>query len=274
MDRVAISNIAWTAEEDRDVARLLTQLSVGAIEVAPSRLFADPLRVSDEAARHVGAFWNDHGIKLVAMQSLLFGRADFDIFGGADMSSQVADYLKRIIDLAGRLGCGPLVFGSPKNRRRGSLPLEKAYERAADFFRPLAATARDHGCVLAIEPNAAAYDCDFINRVSEAAELVARVDSPGIGINLDAGVFELEDDDLDALERHAGKVVHFHASRPYLQPLGQGPGMIADLHRRMRAAGYGGFVSIEMRKADHGSNVESVRSSLAFLHDQLALVNA
>ena len=45
MDRVAISNIAWTAEEDRDVARLLTQLSVGAIEVAPSRLFADPLRV-------------------------------------------------------------------------------------------------------------------------------------------------------------------------------------------------------------------------------------
>lgn len=272
-DRVAISNIAWTAEEDRDVARLLARMSVGAIEVAPGRLFPDPLNVSAEAARRVRAYWQDHGIKLAAMQSLLFGRADFDIFGDAAMRQEVSEYLKKIIELAGQLGCGPLVFGSPKNRRRKSLSMEQAYDQAATFFGPLATFANDCGCVLAMEPNATGYDCDFINRVSEAAELVARVASPGLRINLDAGVFELESDDLKQLERHASRVAHFHASRPYLMPLRQGSDTLASLYRIMTGSGYSGYVSIEMRKAEQGSNIENVELSVRFLQNLISSEN-
>jgi hypothetical protein len=82
---------------------------------------ANPLNVLDPAIKQVRAFWKDREIELLATQSLLFGRAGFDIFGFADMCSQATEHRKRIIDLAGRHRCRASVFGSPKNLRRGSL---------------------------------------------------------------------------------------------------------------------------------------------------------
>lgn len=244
--RLAVSNIAWHEDEDIAVAEALAERGVDALEVAPGRLFSQPDAASEADARRVRGEWEARGLSLIAMQALLFGRSDLLLFGEDD-GRALSEYLARIIRLAGWLGCGPLVFGSPKNRQRGALSFERACERAADVLRPLARLAHEEGCTIALEPNAEAYGCDFVRRVGEAREVVRLVDHPGCAVQLDAGVFAMEDDDPADIRSSAGDIAHFHASAPFLEPVGGNLDAIGRLADALTEQGYRGAVSIEMR---------------------------
>ena len=65
--------------------------------------------------------WEDRGLQIVSLQSLLFGRSDLQLFGDDGVRAALADYLRRVIDFGAPLGAHALVFGSPKNRLRGAL---------------------------------------------------------------------------------------------------------------------------------------------------------
>src|SRR6185312_8026859 len=45
--KLAVSNIAWPQEEDAAVAELLNTLGIAGIEIAPTKIWADPLTASD-----------------------------------------------------------------------------------------------------------------------------------------------------------------------------------------------------------------------------------
>ena len=263
--RLAVSNIAWRADEDGPVADLLLGRGVDALEVAPGRLFADPAAATLSKAAAVRREWRARGFDLVAMQALLFGRAELHLFGDEAETEAFSSYLAHVIRLAGALGCGPLVFGSPKNRLRGDLAPEPALERAADVLRPLAQLAHAEGCTLTLEPNAAAYGCDFVQRVGEAARLARLVDDPGCGVQLDAGVFALEADDAADLREAVPLVAHFHASAPHLEHVDSNLPTIRRLAADLDEAGYDGMVSIEMRAGE--DNVERVGRALDALRD-------
>jgi sugar phosphate isomerase/epimerase len=160
------------------------------------------------------------------------------------------------------------VFGSPANRRPGTLGGEERDRIAAAFFRAVGVRAHEEGTVVCIEANPAEYGCDWIRSVTEAAALVEAVDHAGFGLHLDAGGMLLHGDTIDdvvaALARPG--VRHVHASDPALAPLGDG-------HRRSRAwhqalagalaqAGYEGCVSLEMRRQPEGNRADLLRASL------------
>lgn len=115
--KVAISNIAWPAAQEREVADLLQRLGVRGVEVAPSKIGPKPAEIDDDTIRRYRDFWASRGIEVVAMQALLFGRNDFAIFGAEALRAELLAYLARIVRLGGMLGARALVFGSPKNRR-------------------------------------------------------------------------------------------------------------------------------------------------------------
>jgi D-psicose/D-tagatose/L-ribulose 3-epimerase len=147
------------------------------------------------------------------------------------------------------LGAGPLVFGSPRNRKRGAMEPERAMDVAAEFFRRAAAVAADEDVVLCIEPNPPEYDCDFITRTAEGLELVERVAHPGFGLHVDASQITLSREPMpDAVTRCAGRIRHFHASEPMLGPIGEGGADHAAMAKALRSVEYGNWVSIEMRQ--------------------------
>jgi D-psicose/D-tagatose/L-ribulose 3-epimerase len=158
-----------------------------------------------------------------------------------------------------------LVFGSPKNRQRGALALDEALEIACEFFRRLGVRAAGLGVQLCIEPNPADYGCDFIRTLREGAELVRRVDSPGFRLHADSSAMILNGEDAAVdLAAAFDCLAHFHISDPFLDP----PSRHAERHRsfarQLRALGYAGYVSIEMRSGAGTSNLEAVRTALAF----------
>lgn len=257
--RLAVSNIAWDPSEDDLVGDVLRAEGVSAIEIAPTKWRTSPLDASAAEIAALRYAWAERGLRIVAMQSLLFGHPELQLFG--DTAAAMQDYLRRMIAFGAEVGAHALVFGSPKNRRRGSLPIDDAMHRAADFFRPLGDFAAQHGVQLCIEANPAAYGCDFITTTAEAAALCRAIDSPGIAVNGDLGGMTISQEPLSSTIADAADVFgHFHASEPDLALLGAGADHAAAA-AALATAGYRRWVSIEMRAAS-GSNTENVRAAV------------
>jgi sugar phosphate isomerase/epimerase len=143
------------------------------------------------------------------------------------------------------------VFGAARQRRRGDLTFDEALHRAAEFFRPLADVAAAHGCVLCFEPNAAAYGCDFVRTIGEAARLARLVEHAAFRVQLDVGNFMLEHDAIDDVRAAMPLVGHCHASAPMLAPVGAAPTELGPLMAVAREGDYRGHVSIEMLPDKH-----------------------
>lgn len=261
-----MSNIAWSAEQDALVAELMQACGISGLEVAPTRLWNDPLSVSDGEIEACLGFWSTHGIRVVAMQALLFGRPELRLFDSDAVRAQMLDYLDGIMALASRLGVGQLVFGSPKNRSRGELQLDAALSIATEFFRAAGRRAQRHGVVLCIEPNPPQYDCDFITTAAEALALVERVGEPGFGLHLDAAALHMVGEDAaTAVARGIRVLRHVHASEPRLGPLGEGGVNHGALAAALRRNDYQGYVSVEMRHDPQRDFKKEMRRVMKYL---------
>jgi D-psicose/D-tagatose/L-ribulose 3-epimerase len=270
--RLGISNIAWPAECDADVARELRELGVSAVEVAPTRRWPDPSAVSESEARAYRAYWHAFGLDIVSVQALLFGRDDLRIFESVASRTATAAYLERIITLSARLGASRLVFGSPRNRRRLNVSLADAEQIALSFFRSLGDVAFAHGVELCIEPNPPEYGCDFLTTADETVALIRRVESPGVGLHLDSAAMTLVGEDPTRTIPQMGLALrHFHISEPYLQPIGTGGVDHHAFARALAASRYEGWVSIEMRAQDKVPVTDAVRNAVRYAKDAYAV---
>ncbi|HKQ60057.1 MAG TPA: TIM barrel protein [Candidatus Polarisedimenticolaceae bacterium] len=263
--RVAVSNIAWERAEEPDVLALLEHRGVHGLEVAPTQVWDEPTAVPPAELQAARRRWNDRGLQVVALQALLFGKPSYVIFGEPGAREACFEHLAQMIRLGGLLGAGALVFGSPRNRAIGGLPLAAALEIAVPFFRRLGVVAQQEGTRLCIEPNPPAYGCDFIHTIDEAAELVEAVDHPGFRLQLDVSAMTLNGEDYDAaLGRGVPLAAHCHASEPHLAPTGSGATDHARVAGRLRELAYAGWVSIEMRKGAAPPNLPAVASAVEF----------
>lgn len=255
--RLAASNIAWEPAEDDAVAAILRARGFTGVEIAPTKRWPAPLDATKQEIAAYRAEWEQRGLKIVAMQALLFGRPDLQLFGSNTIRRALAEYLDAIIELGHGLGATALVFGSPKNRHRGELPLDEALEIATGFFADLGARAAARDIVICIEPNPPEYGCDFITTTHEAVELCRRIDSPGVRVNGDVAAMSMAGEDVARMVQDSWRwFAHVHASEPSLAAVSDTQ-LQAAAGEALRASGYEGWVSIEMRGAT-GSSVEAV----------------
>ena len=249
--KIAISNIAWPIEADAAIADVLVELGVSGIEIAPTKMWPAPLEASDAAIDAYRRNWEAHGIAIIAAQALLFGHPELTLFEDAATRERTFTYLSGIVRACARLGAKWLVFGSPKNRRRGSRDVKDVLDEAIDFFGRLGEIAAAAGTCIVMEANPTEYGADFITNAAEAIALVKSVNHPGFRLHLDTACMTLAGDDSNEVIPTAAPLLsHFHASEPQLAPVGDGP---VD-HRRfaayLRAIDYRGWVSIEMRQTE------------------------
>jgi len=268
---IAISNLAWNGHEEPQIAKVITEHQVTGVEIAPTKLWPDLRAADEESIRAYRQWWEDRGIGVVALQSLLFGRPDLNLFADAATRLEMLGYLSHAIRIAALLGARVLVFGSPKNRQAGSLDRTVATDVAVDFFSSLGAIAHTHGVCVGLEPNPEAYGCDFVHTSQEALDLVKRVASPGIGVHLDTAILSMTNERFeDAVDECFEHLVHVHVSEPMLGAVGDGPINHQEMARALRASGYENWVSIEMRSGDT-DNAKPVNRALDFVKKTYAV---
>ena len=258
---LAMSSIAWEPPDDDAVARILREHGFQGVELAPTKIFPRPDAATDAEVAACREAWSRRGLRVVALQALLFGHPELTVFG--DARPRTLEYLTGVAGLGARLGAGALVFGSPRNRARGSLPEADAWRAAVEFFRSLGAAAVEAGTCVCIEPNPPRYGADFVTTSEEALRLVEEVRSPGFGLHLDAACALLAGEDFPARLRKSAHVLrHVHLSEPDLAPVRPGGTLdLPSIGAALRDIGYSGWVSVEMKPA----GLDAVRVAAQFV---------
>jgi D-psicose/D-tagatose/L-ribulose 3-epimerase len=259
--KLAVSQIAWTPAENDAAHTLMRSKGIELIELVPSRKWPDPRLESNGASERWRLELEQQGLRPVALQALLFGRPELKVFE-SDTARPCIDYLKAIIRLAAGLGPVALVFGSPRNRFRGNLPLDEARRRAISFFSELGEYSARHGVKLCLEPNPPAYGCDFLTTAREVMSFVRETKTPGLFLQLDVGALSMNGEDPSTIVSDAGKLIgHTHASEPHLAPFGQPVGPHAAVARALKNVGYDGAVSLEMKS----NGLEALETAVDYL---------
>lgn len=244
-----ISNIAWPREALDEGLDLARTLGLSSVEIAPFNVFGRWDDIEDDASRLRDAI-EQRGLTCDALQGIVFNAPGVELFASDDSRARLASHLGGIAKLAGILGARACVYGAPKQRDPGDLPLDEAEAVAVRFFRSIGPVFAAEGTALAFEANARQYACRFATTIAEAVRLVEAIDVPGIGLQIDTGTLFLEDEDPNVLLTAAPLAVHAHVSEPELQPTGTSGVDHAPIAEALKRSGYAGSLSIEMRAVD------------------------
>lgn len=246
--RFAYSNIAWKPHDDPEIFSLLRRHGIRGIEVAPTAVWGNWEDMTVSKARAYRHLLREQGFEVPALQAILYGRPEARLFE-AHGEAVLLDHFAHVAGVASGLEARVAVLGAPAQRDRDGRSWPHALEHAAGLLRKAAALFHDQGCCLCIEPNPRRYGCNFVNTAAEGIELVAAVDHPGFGLHLDAAGMYLEREDLAAVLPAALAVLrHFHLSEPDLGDFRQPEVPHTENLRRLDAAGYAGWCSVEMRR--------------------------
>jgi D-psicose/D-tagatose/L-ribulose 3-epimerase len=261
--RLAISNIAWDISEDEDIAKLLKQYGIDAIDIAPGKYFPVPAKATDEEIARVKNWWAIRGIEITGMQALLFGTSGLNVFGPQESQETLLQHLFAVCRIGAGLGATRVVFGSPKNRDRTGLNDVQVMEIAIPFFNHLGDVAQSYGVTICLEPNPPCYGANFMTTSAETAEVVKQITHPAIRMQLDTGALAINTEEpFEVLQNSSMLIGHIHASEPDLVPLGDG----ATNHAAMAAAVLqqlpGHVVSIEMLATKNEPHRVSIERAL------------
>lgn len=271
--RFAASNIAWSYAERLDAYALLRDHGFTGLEIAPGLLFADeadPMLPSTAGLRARRAEIEKFGLTLVSMQSLLFGVDGASLFGEPEEVERLVLGLDRAIALAGALGIGNLVFGSPKQRIiPPGMSDELVLARAIEVFHALGDRALSHGTRLALEPNAPTYGTNFMTDMRQTLDVVRAVDHPAITLNFDIGALHMTSD-FAAVSRLAEAarthISHVHISAPQLAPAPASTTEAQTVLDALSAVGFDEAVSVEI-KAVPDDGLAALAKSIGMLRD-------
>ncbi len=252
---LSVSHIAWPPDQEEAALADLMDDGLSEIEVAPLRAFGNPLLATEDHVRAKVDWYRERGFSIGSFQALLFGTDGLELFGTQESVSRLKQTLVAVGCIASWAGAGPLVFGSPKNRLRGSMGHDEARRRAATFFREVGDACAAVGSCLVIEANPEAYGADFCTTLEQAAELVVAANSPGFGLHLDAGGLAISGENFEPILRQSiGLLRHVHASQPDLTSFAQPHLVHARIAAVLRETGYNRSITIEMRAQPDGLN--------------------
>lgn len=261
---LSVSNIAVPPGSLDAAMALVKELGIEAMEIAPYNVFGrwDVPPAEIAALRRRLA---EQGLRCAAMQGIAYHAGAAHLFASSEAREALHRQLALVARMAGALGAAACVFGAPKLRDPADLAPERATEIAVDFFRRIGPVFASEGATLTLEPNARHYGCRFITTTAEAIDLLERIDTPGIALQIDTGTLFLEQEPPDVLATAVRYAAHAHVSEPDLVPLGTGGvdhGPVADALRR---SGYRGSLSIEMRAV--GDWADAIRRAVALVRE-------
>jgi len=266
--KMSISNIAWDEHEELEVFSLMDQYGFNGIEIAPTKIWSNPTVENPDILVSYKNKLKKYGKNIVALQSLLYGTEGLNIFGNVEVKKSTFEYLKKIIFIGGQLGAKALVFGSPNNRKRGTIPINTAIEIAAKFFCELGDVAKLNNTNFCIEPNPPSYNCDFIQNVTDAINFLKIVDHPNVQLNLDIGVMTINEEEYEKfIDLAFNYIAHIHISEPGLAVIGKSGTNHKKIAEHLKNIGYDKWISIEMRNGFTNPNTLSVEYALRFVEN-------
>lgn len=255
--KYSISNIAWDAKYDGEMYAFLKQRGMDGVEIAPTRLFANPYDRLEEAHQYAWLLKNRYNLEVPSMQSIWYGIGQ-SIWGSDRDREFLADYTKKAILFAESMNIKNLVFGCPKNRNKPEGAEDKV---VIPFFKKLGDYAAQHNTVLAMEANPVIYNTNFLNYTKDTCEFVKKVGSEGLKVNIDMGTMIYNHENPHLVKTYKTLVNHIHISAPGLEPVAMCE-EYKTLRKVLGKTEYEGYISVEMKNT---GDIQLVKDKVLWL---------
>ena len=224
------------------------------LEIAPTRWYpVAPYEHIQEAKQESLRLYKSYGLNISSIQSIWYGRTE-NMWKSYEERKVLLEYTKKAVDFAAELKYSNLVFGGPKNRNK---PEKTEDIEESTFFRVIGTYAEIYHVVIAIEANPSIYHTNYINRTTEAVELVKKIGCSGVKINLDLGTMIENQESIVDLEGYLEYVNHIHISEPNLVPIKRRE-MHKELADMLCQNNYQGYVSIEMGSQSEMNRLDEI----------------
>ena len=225
---------------------LAAGLGYRGLELAPFTLGDDAWNMPASRRAEIRSICADAGIAISGLHWLLAAPAGLSITT-ADRSvwQRSVDVLRGSVELCADVGGDYLVHGSPAQRR---VTEPDDAKRAEEAWRIAASEAGQAGGAYCLEP-LARPDCNFVNTLAEAADVVKRNGNPALHVMIDTLAASLEEKEpvADAIRRWmpTGLVSHVQFNDRNRRGPGQGEDRFAPVVQALRQTGYAGWVAME-----------------------------
>ncbi|ADU13925.1 sugar phosphate isomerase/epimerase family protein [Asticcacaulis excentricus] len=244
--KLALSNLALKADVSQDYLRTLRSRGISGIEVAPTRI-APWEELTNDVVDRYRATLAEADLVVPSLQALLFGINDAQLLGDEAAFDIMATHLKKVARIGTRLGANVGVFGSPRNRDRGNLEVQAAWELGRERFGKLARLVADEGFSLGIEPVPEFYGGNFVDTSDAVIQMVDEVGHEGLCVHFDTGCISLGGGSIsDAIQTAGDRLAHFHIAEPKLASLRNPSIDHADAAKALKAINYDHWIAIEM----------------------------
>lgn len=246
--RIALCNEVLAELPLAGQCRIAAALGYDGLEIAPFTLAEDPTRMRDAEIAAARRVVEDHGLTVTGLHWLLLAPKGLSITDpDPAVQARTRDALAALVDLCAGLGGRVLVHGSPGQRRLGDDPA-RARALAVAQLAAAGERAAAAGTVYCLEP-ISADECDFVNIVAEAADLVAEAGAPGLRTMIDTGHAARDEAEpvaaLAARWLPTGMIAHVQLNDRNRQGPGQGDDRFAPLLRVLQAAGWPHPLAVE-----------------------------
>jgi sugar phosphate isomerase/epimerase len=176
MSKYAICNELFGDLSFQDSCALLQRHGYHGIEIAPFTLFDDPRAASAAKIAEIRRILADHDLQFAGLHWLFLKPEGLHITTPDEAVRRRSwDHLKALVDLAGELGGGVLVLGSPKQRGSQGISREQATVHLEEGLRSIADFTARRNCTILLE-SLSRNQTDVINTL---AEVQASVDTIG-----------------------------------------------------------------------------------------------
>lgn len=172
-----------------------------------------------------------------------------DFRGTPEEQATAMGYCRAIIDQAAELGC-PSVIGPVYSVVGKADAVEPAQQKAewalvVKNLKELARHAEARGVTICVEP-LNRFETDFLNTCDQGLKLLRAIGSPAVKLHLDTFHMNIEEKDLGAAIRKAGRQLgHFHACGSDRGTPGGDHTDWVSIAKALKAVGYQGDVVIE-----------------------------
>lgn len=253
LGKIAVSNIAWNADEDI-FFKVLSKAGANGVEVAPGKI-SPWERMSVSIMSEYRRKCEGHGLSIPSFQAFLFGKPHLQLLGNQSVFDEFSLHMQFVAQLASVAGAKILVFGAPKNRLLLGMDQAGATDLAIERLSTLAKIAWDNGVSIGLEAVPACYAGEFIVSYHESLEITSKVDHPGLVFHFDTGCTFLNEDDIcSAIIESRGKIRSFHVTQPELADFSTPALYHLDAADLLRRTGYDGWISIEMKPTLNASS--------------------
>jgi sugar phosphate isomerase/epimerase len=269
--RHSICNEAFEKWPFAAACRAIRGIGYTGIEIAPFTLAEKPSEVTAAARKEYARIMQAEGLTFVGLHWLMMSPPGLHVTSpDAEVRRRGWEHIRDLIDLCADLGPeaeagekGVMVFGSPKQRcTTGGLSRAEATRHMADGLASVAPHAAGRGVTILLEA-LPLNQCDVVQTLKEAVEIVEKIDSPAIQTMFDVhNAIDEREPHAALIDRNFAHIRHIHVNELDGRHCGAGDYDFRSILDALGRLSYTGWISLEAFDFSYGAErlaAESLR---------------